>query len=183
MGGCSAARSTLGARRHRQAHDQALSRGNHDGLRSSVCGHDPEVLRHVHGSVDLRDLCRRSGRAGCGRPARRGAGDGSRQRRGHARACAQAGRRRALCGDRPQPAHARLCRQPARARQPHRMEAGGRAQPSVRGGVIRRCLLPVRRDVLSRSGRRLCRGASRAEAGRAFHLQCLGSHRRECLCQ
>src|ERR1039457_2162519 len=48
--------------------------------------------------------------------------------------------------------------------------------------LCRRRLLPVRRDVFAQPGRRLRRGASRAEARRALCLQCLGPHRRERVC-
>ena len=45
---------------------------------------------------------------------------------------------------------------------------------AVRGPKIRRCSLPVRRDVLSRQGPRLQRGASCAQDGWPFPFQCVG---------
>ena len=69
--------------------------------------------------------------------------------------------------------HARV----GRHRPARRMATGRCHEAAVRGRVVRRRRLPVRRHVLPRPGQGLCRGAARARAGRRVPVQRLGPDR------
>ena len=76
----------------------------------------------------------------------------------------------------PESADARPGRR-SRDEAPGRVASGGRHAAAFRGRSVRRRRLPVRRHVLPRQGQGVCGGASRAQAGRRFPLQRVGSDR------
>ena len=142
-------------------------------------GSIPEILRSVPGPADLRTLCARPCRPDRRRRAAACPGDRGRHRRRDPRDRVAASRTCTHRRDRPQPADARSRRDAAAPGSPGDVAAGRRAGAAVRGSVVRRRGLPVRRDVLSRQGPGLPRGAPRAEAGRPLLLQRVGPDRRQ----
>ena len=120
-----------------------------------------------------RDLAARAG----ARATARSSGNGGGNRRSHATARVTASGARAHRRDRSQSADARSRRGETGRCEPGRMASGRCARAAVRGSEFRCRRVPVRRDVLSRQGPGLPRGAPRSQDRRPVLLQCLGRDR------
>ncbi len=145
--------------------------------RQSVRRLDSGKLRSPPGALDLRGIRRRSGTArGFVFPDRRSR-DRRRQRGRHAGAGTAAVAGSQLHRYRPQSADARLRGEPTGGRPSHPLAEGRCTGAAVRRCHLRSRLLPVRRDVLSRSPMRIPRGKAGAQARWTLPVQRVGSHR------